>query len=141
MPLTLEEAKQRFSVWRSQKKYVREPIPEELWDLALELSSSYGQSTVAYQLNINPRSLRHRCPSSPSQISLSSEPSPGFVELSLSSVSSISCQRIEIERNDGHRLTLSAPANTPFSIPEVIQLFLGGGNASTQCTKQNLFGS
>ena len=34
----LLELKARFETWRTNRKYVREPIPEELWNAATALS-------------------------------------------------------------------------------------------------------
>jgi hypothetical protein len=34
----LLELKARFETWRTNRKYVREPIPDELWNAAADLS-------------------------------------------------------------------------------------------------------
>ena len=35
IPADLLELKARFETWRTNRKYLREPIPDELWKIAL----------------------------------------------------------------------------------------------------------
>jgi len=37
--------KARFETWRANRKYVREPIPDELWNAAADLSRRYPLSS------------------------------------------------------------------------------------------------
>jgi len=128
---SLEDAQQCFAGWRSQKKTVREAIPEELWKIAVELTERYPQQTVAKELGLNVANLSRRRREQPTKISQPIERSGPFVELDLSaSPSSGHCHRIEIERTDGHRLSVYAPPETPFDLQEVIHLFLGGKNVA-----------
>jgi hypothetical protein len=41
IPADLLEIKGRFETWRTNRKYVREPIPEELWNAATDLGRHY----------------------------------------------------------------------------------------------------
>ena len=45
----LLELKARFETWRTNRKYVREPIPDELWNAAADLSRRYPISLWAEQ--------------------------------------------------------------------------------------------
>ena len=46
IPADLLELKSRFENWRTNRKYVREPIPDELWNAAADLSRRYPTSLV-----------------------------------------------------------------------------------------------
>jgi hypothetical protein len=41
LPFDLLELKARFETWRANRKYVREPIPDELWNAAADFSRHY----------------------------------------------------------------------------------------------------
>ena len=53
----LLELKDRFETWRTNRKYVREPIPDELWNAAADLSRSYPPSLVGRVLKLDPSKL------------------------------------------------------------------------------------
>jgi hypothetical protein len=57
IPADLLELKARFETWRTNRKYVREPIPDELRKAAAELSSSRA-SNCASSSRSCPRSIR-----------------------------------------------------------------------------------
>jgi len=46
IPANLLELKARFETWRTNRKYMREPIPCELWNAAADLSRRYPPSLV-----------------------------------------------------------------------------------------------
>jgi len=46
IPVDLLELQARFETWRATRKYVREPIPHELWNAAADLSRRYPTSRV-----------------------------------------------------------------------------------------------
>jgi len=54
IPADLLELKARFETWRTNRKYVREPIPDELWNAAAELSRRYPPSLVGRVLKLDP---------------------------------------------------------------------------------------
>ena len=45
IPADLLGLKARFETWRANRKYVREPIPDELWNAAADLSRRYPLSS------------------------------------------------------------------------------------------------
>ena len=47
IPADLLELKARFETWRTNREYVREPIPAELWNAAADLTRRYPPSLVA----------------------------------------------------------------------------------------------
>ena len=44
IPADLLELKARFETWRTNRKYVREPIPDELWKLRSAILGCLGRS-------------------------------------------------------------------------------------------------
>jgi hypothetical protein len=58
IPSDLLELKTRFETWRTNRKYVREPIPNELWSAAADLSRRYPPSLVGQVLKIDPSRLK-----------------------------------------------------------------------------------
>jgi hypothetical protein len=40
IPVDLHELKTRFETWRANRKYMREPIPDELWNAAFDHAST-----------------------------------------------------------------------------------------------------
>jgi hypothetical protein len=58
IPADLLELKTRFETWRENRKYVREPIPTELWNAAADLGRSYPPSLVGRVLKLDPSKLK-----------------------------------------------------------------------------------
>jgi hypothetical protein len=58
IPADLLELKARFETWRSNRKYVREPIPDELWNAASDFSRRYPPSLVGRVLKLDPSRLK-----------------------------------------------------------------------------------
>jgi hypothetical protein len=54
IPADLLELRARFEAWRENRKYVREPIPNDLWNAAADLSRRYPPSLVGRVLKIDP---------------------------------------------------------------------------------------
>ena len=58
IPANLLELKARFETWRTNRKYMREPIPRELWNAAADLSRRYLPSLVGRVLKLDPNRLK-----------------------------------------------------------------------------------
>jgi hypothetical protein len=56
-PADLLELKARYETWRANRKYVREPIPDELWNAAADLSRRYTTSLVGRVLKLDSSKL------------------------------------------------------------------------------------
>jgi hypothetical protein len=54
IPVDILELKARFKIWRTNRKYVCEPIPDKLWNAAADLSRHYPPSLVGRVLNLDP---------------------------------------------------------------------------------------
>jgi len=57
IPDDLLELQARFDHWRANRKYQREPIPDELREAAAEMSRQYPSSLLRRDLRINPWAL------------------------------------------------------------------------------------
>jgi hypothetical protein len=58
IPADLLELKARFETWRTNRKYVREPIPDELWNATADLSRCYPPSLVGRVLKLDSSRLK-----------------------------------------------------------------------------------
>src|SRR5262245_9833438 len=58
IPADLLELKARFETWRANRKFVREPIPDELWNAAADLSRRYPPSLVGRVLKLDSSRLK-----------------------------------------------------------------------------------
>jgi hypothetical protein len=58
IPADLLELKTRFETWRANRKYVREPISDELWNAAADLSRRYPPSLVGQVLKLDSSKLK-----------------------------------------------------------------------------------
>lgn len=58
IPSDLLELKARFETWRTNRKFVREPIPDELRQATAEMTRRYPPSLVGRILKIDPSRLK-----------------------------------------------------------------------------------
>jgi hypothetical protein len=133
IPDDLLELKARFETWRTNRKYVREPIPDELWHAAAGLSRRYPPSLVGRVLKLDPSKLKKLLIKRSARASARKKPQAAFfqlpTEIALPEVGStlpqspIGC-RIQIERPDGSRLTLTLPSLNLVSISRLCADFL-----------------
>ena len=141
---SLQEVQQLFIEWRQQKKYPREKIPNKLWKAATQLIPKYSNTKVTRTLKISADSLKQKVKKYHSSNDQSSK-EVGFVEvkrslnselhLSLpSSQSTLSCDRAEIQRKDGSRLSLYSQEGSTLDGKALIKAFLGESHASNCST-------
>lgn len=119
IPADLLELKARFETWRTTRKYLREPIPDELWNAAASLSRRYPASLVGRILKLDPGRLKKLLTKRSARTSVRKKPQAAFFQLPIGTTlpevgsplpqSQLSC-RIQIERPDGSRLTLTLPS-------------------------------
>ena len=58
---TLEEIKDKLENWRKTKISIREPIPQKLWQQAVELSKKHSVSSMSFCTPSVPGLLQHLC--------------------------------------------------------------------------------
>jgi len=112
---------------------VREPIPDELWNAAVDLSRRYPPSLVGRALKIDSSKLKKFLLKRSPRTSVRKKPQATFFQLptqiALPEVGStlpqspVGC-RLQIERPDGSRLTLTLPSLDLVSIHRLCADFL-----------------
>jgi hypothetical protein len=133
IPADLLELKARFEIWRANRKYVREPIPDELWNSAADLSRRHPPALVGRVLKLDPSRLKKLLVKRSARTSIRRRPQAAFfqlpAEITLPEVGSplpqgqLGC-RLQIERPDGARLTLTLPPLDLASIHRLCTNFL-----------------
>ncbi len=136
----LARTRQAFDAWRANRRS-RTRIPPELWDQAVSLLNRYPITHVARELRLDPTKLRKRRLAAHQSVLPNCSPAPHFLEVCASGLSSGSgstltsdpsaprltteaAWRLQIERADGHRLTLSVPSSEWSHIEALYSLFL-----------------
>ena len=136
IPDDLLELQARFDQWRANRKYNREPIPDQLRDAALEMERRYPPSLLQRVLKIqlcrlmpkaktNARRSKRQQPQTaffklqPPQASLAAGPS--------TPQSSTAC-RLQLERPDGSRMTLTLPSFDATALHALCADFLRGSS-------------
>jgi hypothetical protein len=137
IPTELLEIKARFDHWREHRKNKSEPIPDDLRDAALEMANRFPSSHVQRVLKIQLWHLKRRGPTRRSVRAASVKSAqPAFFKLPAealfppaipSSPSDSSC-RLQIERPDGSRLTITLPQFDSASIQRLCADFLRGAS-------------
>ena len=133
IPADILELKARFETWRANRKYVREPIPDDLWKAAADLSRSYPPSLVGRVLKLDPSKLKKLLIKRSARTSTQKKPQAAFFHLPTGIAlpeagsplpqSPTGC-RLQIERPDGSRLTLTLPPLDLVSIHQLCADFL-----------------
>jgi hypothetical protein len=133
IPADLLELNARFETWRTNRKYVREPIPADLWNKAADLSRRYPPSLVGRVLKLDPSRLKKFLLKRPARTSTRKKAQPTFfqlpTEIALPEIGSALPQsptgsRLQIERPDGSRLTLTLPSLDLVFISRLLADFL-----------------
>lgn len=118
--MTLDQDKQRFAVWRSQRNG-RQTIPEDLWRLACKHVPSLGITRVAREFRLNDTKLREKALREGITLSRlgkqnSAQPEKvAFQEISLNRmfVPSIPRPSLVLERPDGTRVRIEGQLPDP----------------------------
>lgn len=132
IPADLMEIKNRLDSWRATRKYSREPMPDDLRRDAAEVSRRYSPSLIRNILRVDPRRLLGP-KSNSSRVVQKKISQPAFFKLppadcALQEAVSThnSCCRVQLERADGSRLTLTLPSLDAASLNSLCRDFLKG---------------
>lgn len=133
IPAELLELKTRFDRWRAARKYQSEPIPDELRGAALEMAKRYPSSLLQQVLKVQlwhlkkrgaaKRPVRAVAPKS-SQAAFFKLPTESVLPASASASPSNNGFRLQIERPDGARLTITVPPLDAVSLQRLCADFL-----------------
>lgn len=136
----LARARRAFEAWRANRRS-RTRIPPELWGTAVALLAHHPVTRVARELHLDPAELRKRRPAShPPPVPVDA-PAAHFLEVRASGLNFGNDAtpssdprpprrapepflRLQIERADGHRLTLAVPSSEWPRIEALYSLFL-----------------
>ncbi len=136
----LARSRHAFEDWRVNRRG-RTRIPPELWEKAVSLLDHHPITRVARELHLDPTELRKRRLASHQPLAPDNSPAPQEIEVRASGLSSETgstlpsdpapprlpteaAWRLQIERADGHRLTLSVPSSEWPHVEALYSLFL-----------------
>lgn len=134
IPADLLELKSRFDQWRADRKYNREPIPDDLRQATIEITRRHPLALVRRVLKLDPWRLQRRATKRAARAVARKKPQAAFFNFPanaalpdpLSPPHSASGCRLQLERADGARLTLMLPALDLTSINRLCADFLRG---------------
>lgn len=138
IPNELLELKARFDQWRANRKYQSEPIPDELRAAALEMTRRFSSPLLLKVLKVQVWHLKNRTGSKRSHRAATPKSSKAaFFKLpqpatqapteSLPSQTS-TAYRLQLERPDGSRLTLTLPSLDAAALNALLADFLRGSS-------------
>ena len=115
IPTEVLALKSRFDQWRATRSHIRERVPDELREAVVKLARRYPPPLIRRVLNVDPWRMNG---------SITSKPAPArrkqsatFFQLPIevsapapvSTANDATSIRLELERPDGARLTLTVP--------------------------------
>jgi hypothetical protein len=136
IPDDLLDLQSRFIQWRANRKHKREPIPDELRDAALEMSRRYPPSLLRRVLKIQLCRLTPKAETHPRR-SKRQQAQTAFFKLSPPQASlgaeslapqTSTAYRLQLERQDGSRLTLTLPSLDAATLSALCADFLRGSS-------------
>ena len=121
---TLEEIKDKLENWRKTKISIREPIPQKLWQQAVELSKKHSVSCVAKTLRLSYTDLRERVYGP----SISKRPinkkDPAFIEIKCEQPFLVSEATVEMEDKNGLKMRICFKGKPDFNLLNLTKAFL-----------------
>jgi len=127
--MTLDQDKQRFAEWRSQR-HQRQPIPDELWRLACNHISTLGITRVAREFRLNDTKLRQKAVqagivlSRPGKREIARPKKLAFQEISLDRMLVPPTPSLVLERPDGMRVRIEGQLPDPEYVSKLAACFL-----------------
>jgi hypothetical protein len=122
---TLEDIQKRFEIWRKSRRG-RCPIPEELWQTAVDLTQDYPLFQISKALHLSHAKLKERV--SASKATGEAE-SPSFVELDFSKPLSLAECIVEMEEKNGSRMKMHIKSPTGFDLLGLAKAFWSKGSS------------
>ena len=134
IPNELLELKARFNQWRATRKYKREPMPDELRNAALDISRRYPPSLLRQVLKIDPWRLMPKAKSTArrsrrqTQTAFFNLPPAAQAPVESLPIQTSTAYRLQLERPDGSRLTLTLPSFDAAALNALVADFLRGSS-------------
>lgn len=134
IPAELLDLKARLDQWRANRKYLREPLPDDLRQAVIAASQKYPGLLLRRILKIDPWRLNKSMAKKPAHATKRKKQQTAFFKLPtdavlpapVSAAPVVADCRLQIERPDGARLTLTLPALDLVSINRLAADFLRG---------------
>jgi len=117
IPAELLDLKTRLDQWRANRKYLRQPLPPDLRQEVIAISQRYPGMLLRRILKIDPWRLSRSMAKKPARAATRKKQQTTFFKLPTNAVlpeplqapfSATDC-RLQLERPDGARLTLTLP--------------------------------
>lgn len=124
----LDQLAAQFEHWRQYRSHPRERIPKMLWDQAVALTETLALSRVATHLRLGVADLKKQIALRHDDPGKAAAAPVGFVEIppAISSPHPVSGFEVELQRRDGARLRIHAPAAAVLPLVAIVQSFLEG---------------
>jgi hypothetical protein len=134
IPAELLDLKARLDQWRANRKYLREPLPDDLRQAVISVSQRYPGILLRRVLKIDPWRLNRSMAKKPARAATRKKQQTAFFKLPTDAVLPVPVSaapvatdcRVQIERPDGARLILTLPALDLVSINRLAADFLRG---------------
>lgn len=110
----IEVVEKHFEAWRSGKASKREPIPQHLWQAAVELCRNHSITHVSRQLRLSYSDLKGR-------VAKDHLPPVQFMEIDMDTLAGR--WQIECNRADGSRLRMAGNGQVP-AVETIVRSFL-----------------
>jgi hypothetical protein len=120
---TLDELAAAFGQWRRKKQYIRERVPQELWERALRAAGVYGTGAVARATRVEHARLIERYKKAKTK----QRDVPGYSRLSITAPSAMGCPIAEVETVTGVKLRVFVETDETLSL---LTSLCGRGGAS-----------
>ena len=136
IPDDLLELQARFDQWRAKRKYNREPVPDQLRDAALEMTRRYPPSLLRQVSKIQlcrlmPKAktnARRSKPQQPQTAFFKLQPPQASLAAESLAPQTSTAYRLQLERPDGSRLTLTLPSFDAAALHALCADFLRGSS-------------
>lgn len=128
-PQDLLDLKSRIDLWRSTRRFIRQPIPDDIRLAIAQAASRHSPSLVKKVLKLDPYRFKPASSSTTKPAkSLSSLQQIDFVALAPTTDPLPALCHLQINRRDGAHLTLSLPPSSPDLVKEICLAFIRGGS-------------
>jgi len=126
VPVEIKRVRELFARWRESREKLS-PIPESLWESAVQLTQSYSVYRVARALHLDYSALKKRVPPQEKRARAKSESRPLFWEMDAGGISSVSAEcLVEMEDPRGAKLKIHMKGKGDLDLLALSQCFLRG---------------
>lgn len=132
IPAEVLALKSRIDQWRATRSHIRERMPDQLREAVIKLARQYPPALIRLALKVDPWRLSGSMTGKPA--SARNKPAAAFFQLPIelsapapgSTAIDATAFRLQLERPDGARLTLTLPALDLGSVRQLCVDFLRG---------------